>query len=75
VKGHYFFMDGEMRGAHALKPDKTGKALLTVLRHLGRLQEVCASDLLHAGLLVRKTPCCIEPAGGAHRRACMQACL
>ena len=40
VKGHPWFMDADMRAAHVLRLDKTGKALLTVLRHLGRLQEV-----------------------------------
>ena len=29
-----------MRQTQTLRPDKTGKALLTVLRHLGRLHEV-----------------------------------
>lgn len=29
-----------MKQTQTLRPDKTGKALLTVLRHLGRLHEV-----------------------------------
>lgn len=58
VKGHHFFMDGEMRGAHVLKPDKTGKALLTVLRHLGRLQEVRRTICSHG---ITRTPACGQP--------------
>ncbi|BDA42366.1 Spindle and kinetochore-associated protein 1 homolog [Coccomyxa sp. Obi] len=40
VKGHYWFMEADMKNASILRPDKTGKSLLTVLRHLGRLHEV-----------------------------------
>ena len=42
-----------MKGAQALRPDKTGKALLTVLRHLGRLQEVRGPSALPSS----QTPC------------------
>jgi hypothetical protein len=41
VKGQYWFMEADMKNASTLRPDKTGKALLTVLRHLGRIQEAC----------------------------------
>ena len=40
VKGCFWFMEADMRQTQTLRPDKTGKALLTVLRHLGRLHEV-----------------------------------
>ncbi|CAK0765078.1 hypothetical protein CVIRNUC_003222 [Coccomyxa viridis] len=40
VKGRFWFMEADMRQTQTLRPDKTGKALLTVLRHLGRLHEV-----------------------------------
>ncbi|XP_038877293.1 spindle and kinetochore-associated protein 1 homolog [Benincasa hispida] len=38
VKGKYFFLETDMRGP-SLKLDNTGKAILTVLRHLGRISE------------------------------------
>ncbi len=40
IKGHHWFMEADMKQTQTLRPDKTGKALLTVLRHLGRLHEV-----------------------------------
>ncbi|KAK9909740.1 hypothetical protein WJX75_006779 [Coccomyxa subellipsoidea] len=40
VKGHHWFMEQDMKNANVLRPDKTGKSLLTVLRHLGRLHEL-----------------------------------
>eukprot|EP00249_Psilotum_nudum_P001454 c13921_g1_i1 orf=355-987(-) len=39
LKGKYFFLESDMRGP-VLKLDNTGKAILTVLRHLGRIVEV-----------------------------------
>ncbi len=38
VKGRYWFMDADVRDG-ALT-GKTGKTILTILRHLGRLHEV-----------------------------------
>ncbi|XP_040362677.1 spindle and kinetochore-associated protein 1 homolog [Rosa chinensis] len=38
VKGKHFFLETDMKGP-SLKLDNTGKAILTVLRHLGRLSE------------------------------------
>ncbi|GFR52007.1 hypothetical protein Agub_g14430 [Astrephomene gubernaculifera] len=40
IKGHYWFLDSDLREGSLVKPDKSGKAMLTLLRHLGRLQEV-----------------------------------
>ena len=40
MKGRFWFMEADMKQTQTLRPDKTGKALLTVLRHLGRLHEV-----------------------------------
>ena len=40
IKGRFWFMEADMKQTQTLRPDKTGKALLTVLRHLGRLHEV-----------------------------------
>ena len=40
VKGRCWLTDYDLRKSSILKPDKTGKALLTILRHLGRIQEV-----------------------------------
>ncbi|XP_062091586.1 spindle and kinetochore-associated protein 1 homolog isoform X1 [Humulus lupulus] len=38
VKGKHFFLESDIKGP-ALKLDNTGKAILTVLRHLGRISE------------------------------------
>ncbi|XP_015889002.1 spindle and kinetochore-associated protein 1 homolog [Ziziphus jujuba] len=38
VKGKHFFLETDIRGP-SLKLDNTGKAILTVLRHLGRISE------------------------------------
>ncbi|KAK9816900.1 hypothetical protein WJX72_006936 [[Myrmecia] bisecta] len=39
VKGRHWFMEGDLKNGTTLKMDKTGKSILTVLRHLGRMQE------------------------------------
>ena len=41
MKGRYWFLESDMRDGAALKADRTSKSILLVLRHLGRLQEVC----------------------------------
>ncbi|KAF8379249.1 hypothetical protein HHK36_028681 [Tetracentron sinense] len=38
VKGKHFFLESDIKGP-ALKLDNTGKAILTALRHLGRINE------------------------------------
>ncbi|GAV71791.1 DUF1395 domain-containing protein [Cephalotus follicularis] len=38
VKGKHFFLESDIKGP-TLKLDNTGKAILTVLRHLGRISE------------------------------------
>ncbi|KAL6499395.1 hypothetical protein OROHE_026058 [Orobanche hederae] len=38
VKGKHFFLEADIKGP-SLKLDNTGRALLTVLRHLGRISE------------------------------------
>ncbi|GMI99076.1 hypothetical protein like AT3G60660 [Hibiscus trionum] len=38
VKGKHFFLETDMKGP-SLKLDNTGKSILTVLRHLGRISE------------------------------------
>uniref|UniRef100_A0A2N9EEF1 Spindle and kinetochore-associated protein 1 homolog n=1 Tax=Fagus sylvatica TaxID=28930 RepID=A0A2N9EEF1_FAGSY len=38
VKGKHFFLENDIKGP-AMKLDNTGKAILTVLRHLGRISE------------------------------------
>ena len=41
VKARHFFMEDDMKKATGvLRMDKSGKILMTILRHLGRLQEV-----------------------------------
>lgn len=42
IRGKHWFMESDLKGGATLKLDKTGKAILTVLRHLGRLTEVRA---------------------------------
>ncbi|KAH7366355.1 hypothetical protein KP509_18G074900 [Ceratopteris richardii] len=44
VKGKHFFFESDMKGS-VLKMDNTGKAILTVLRHLGRIADVRAGRL------------------------------
>ncbi|CBI38876.3 hypothetical protein VitviT2T_023489 [Vitis vinifera] len=39
VKGKHFFLETDIKGP-ALKLDNTGRAILTVLRHLGRISEI-----------------------------------
>ncbi|XP_030535527.1 spindle and kinetochore-associated protein 1 homolog isoform X3 [Rhodamnia argentea] len=39
IKGKHFFLESDIRGPN-LKLDNTGKAILTVLRHLGRISEI-----------------------------------
>ncbi|GBF99849.1 hypothetical protein Rsub_12549 [Raphidocelis subcapitata] len=43
IRGNYWFTETELRNGVALRPDKTGKGLLMVLRHLGRISEVRAN--------------------------------
>ncbi|DBA84982.1 TPA: hypothetical protein ACH3X2_005721 [Trebouxia sp. C0005] len=43
IRGRYWFLESDLKGGTTLKMDKTGKAILTVLRHLGRLTEVRVS--------------------------------
>lgn len=40
IRGHFWFTETELRNGSALRPDKTGKGLLMMLRHLGRISEV-----------------------------------
>ncbi|KAF8020452.1 hypothetical protein BT93_G1000 [Corymbia citriodora subsp. variegata] len=39
IKGKHFFLESDIKGPN-LKLDNTGKAILTVLRHLGRISEI-----------------------------------
>ncbi|KAK9835147.1 hypothetical protein WJX81_001101 [Elliptochloris bilobata] len=40
VKGRYWFTEPDLKAGACIRSDKTGRALLTVLRHLGRIQEM-----------------------------------
>jgi len=40
IKGRYWFLETDLKDGNFLKPDKTGRAILTLLRHLSRVQEV-----------------------------------
>lgn len=52
MRGQFFFTEAELRNGAALRPDKTGKALLTVLRHLGRVVEVRANVEALGGAII-----------------------
>eukprot|EP00879_Flechtneria_rotunda_P009534 GHRR01009980.1.p1 GENE.GHRR01009980.1~~GHRR01009980.1.p1 ORF type:complete len:325 (+),score=115.48 GHRR01009980.1:67-1041(+) len=43
VKGRFWFLETDLKAGQAVKMDKTGKSILMLLRHLGRLQEVRAN--------------------------------
>jgi len=40
VRGRFWFLESELRDGVSIKADKSGKALLTLLRHLRRMDEV-----------------------------------
>jgi hypothetical protein len=40
ARGQRWFLEADLRGGSALRPDKSGRALLMLLRHLGRVSEV-----------------------------------
>uniref|UniRef100_A0A383VKE4 Spindle and kinetochore-associated protein 1 n=1 Tax=Tetradesmus obliquus TaxID=3088 RepID=A0A383VKE4_TETOB len=42
AKGRFWFLENDLRAGTAVKMDKSGKSMLMLLRHLGRLQEVRA---------------------------------
>jgi hypothetical protein len=43
VKGRWWFSESDLKSGSAIKMDKSGRAVLMVMRHLGRLQEVRCS--------------------------------
>ncbi|KAM7425972.1 Spindle and kinetochore-associated protein 1 [Porites harrisoni] len=46
TEGEYFFVDDDLKTYSQLKMDSTGKAILIMLRHCGRLREVRSKKLL-----------------------------
>lgn len=44
AKGRFWFVETDLRSGTAIRMDKTGKSILMLLRHLGRLQEVSAAS-------------------------------
>lgn len=46
TEGEYFFIDDDLKTYSQLKLDSTGRAILTMLRHCGRLREVRGKKLL-----------------------------
>jgi len=46
TEGEYFFIDEDLKAYSQLKMDSTGRAILTMLRHCGRLREVRGNKLL-----------------------------
>ncbi|KAF5834848.1 hypothetical protein DUNSADRAFT_8349 [Dunaliella salina] len=45
IKGRFWFLDNDLKEGASIRPDKTGKAILMMLRHLKRLEEVrCLLD-------------------------------
>jgi hypothetical protein len=45
-KGRAWVLEGDLKAGTHLRLDKTGKAILTVLRHLNRCQEVRLARLV-----------------------------
>jgi len=45
TKGRFFFSDSDLRQCKHLRVDATGKAILTVLRHLGRIRNARGSGV------------------------------
>lgn len=46
VKGRCWLTEMDLKKSTLLRPDKTGKAILTILRHVGRLSEVSSQSLI-----------------------------
>lgn len=40
TKGQLWFLEDDLRAGTSIKADKTGKATLTLLRHMGRLHDL-----------------------------------
>jgi hypothetical protein len=40
IKGRHWFLESDLKDGLVIKLDKTGKSVLSLLRHLGRLTEV-----------------------------------
>jgi hypothetical protein len=49
AKGRFWFFETDLKAGTAIRMDKTGKSILMLLRHLGRLQEV--SEAAHTGCI------------------------
>jgi len=45
AKGRFWFIETDLKSGTAIRMDKTGKSVLMLLRHLGRLQEVRGTEL------------------------------
>lgn len=45
AKGRFWFIETDLKSGTAIRMDKTGKSILMLLRHLGRLQEVRGTKL------------------------------
>lgn len=67
VKGCYWFLESDLKDGTALKLDKTGKSILTIMRHLGRLQEVRESNRGHSFL----APASFRPPACNAAKPCM----
>lgn len=58
VKGRFWFLESDLKDGMAIKLDKTGRSILTVLRHLGRLNEQrCTTDGGSALVFSMNAPC------------------
>jgi hypothetical protein len=54
TRGHYFFSETDIKSFASLKQDTTGRALMNVFRHLGRLRESRAAT--HARIWILSGP-------------------
>ncbi|EFJ46034.1 hypothetical protein VOLCADRAFT_121093 [Volvox carteri f. nagariensis] len=67
IKGHYWFLESDLREGTAIKLDKTGKSMLTLLRHLGRLQEAAICHSLSVPLEDPSSKDATQPRGTGGR--------
>ena len=58
VRGKFWLTDTDLKRSLILKADKTGKAIMTILRHVGRVSEVSCSRCIPFVVQLEKTGYC-----------------
>ncbi len=69
MRGRFWFVECDLKAGSTLKLDKSGRALLMTLRHLGRIQEVRCADAAAARRLARCV--CGWMDGWSDKRPCL----